>query len=109
MDPYASPAEGYRPGPAPAAPWGPPAQNLHPRGTTILVLGILSVTFMQILGPFAWVMGHRALREIDASGRPYINGSSIRAGMILGIIGTVLGLIGLLWMMVILGALLASA
>ena len=38
----------------------------HPQGTTILVLGILSLVVCGILGPFAWSMGNKALREINA-------------------------------------------
>lgn len=85
------------PSPAPTLGWGPPATYTHPRGTLVLVLGILSVTVMQILGPLAWVMGHRTLREIDASGLPHANRSSVQIGMVLGIIGTILGVIGILW------------
>lgn len=112
-DPYASPVgeppqQAGWPGPAPAAPWGPPAQAQHPRGTIVLVLGILSVTIMQLLGPVAWVMGHTTLREIDASGRAYANRSSVQAGMILGIIGTAIGVLGLVWLVVMLMAVLAS-
>ena len=35
----------------------------HPNGTTILVLGILSLVFCGLCGPFAWVMGNTAMRE----------------------------------------------
>lgn len=100
-DPYAPPPEGYHPGPAPAAPWGPPAQDLHPRATAVLVLGILGVTVMQILGPVAWVLGHSTLKEIDASGRAYANRSTVQAGMVLGIVGTVMGLVALVWVVLI--------
>lgn len=62
----------------------------HPQGTTILVLGILSIVICQFLGPFAWVMGRKALAEIDSSGRTYTNRTIIKAGMICGIVGTVL-------------------
>ena len=40
----------------------------HAQGTTILVLGILSLVICGILGPFAWSMGNKALKEIDADG-----------------------------------------
>ena len=74
----------------------------HPQGTTILVLGILSVVLCQILGPFAWVMGRRALSEIDASGRSYTNRTMVQAGMICGIVGTVFLALGLVWLVFIL-------
>lgn len=109
-DPYASPPQDGWPehSPAPAAPWGPPAQLQHPRGTLVLVLGILSVTLMQLLGPVAWIMGHRALREVDTSGRAYANRSSIQAGMILGIIGTGLAVIAAVWIVVVIAAVIAG-
>lgn len=69
----------------------------HPQGTLVLVLGILSIVLCQILGPFAWVMGRRALAEIDASGRPYSNRGMVQAGMICGIVGTVFLALVLVW------------
>ncbi|MGV1008697.1 MAG: hypothetical protein ACOYBY_08820 [Dermatophilaceae bacterium] len=70
----------------------------HPQGTMILVLGILSIVLCQILGPIAWVMGRRALTEIDASGRSYTNRTMVNAGMICGIVGTVFLALGLVWL-----------
>ena len=62
----------------------------HPQSTTVLVLGIVSLVVCQILGPFAWVMGNRVVREIDSS-RGLMGGrSSANAGRICGIIATVL-------------------
>lgn len=63
-------------------------QQNHPSATTILVLGILSLVCCQVLGPFAWVMGRRALKEIDSSSVPYANRGSVQAGMICGIVGS---------------------
>ena len=62
----------------------------HPQGTTVLVLGILSIVACQILGPFAWSMGNKALEEIDRNPMQYSNRSNINTGRILGIVGTVL-------------------
>lgn len=62
----------------------------HPQGTTILVLGILSLVVCGLLGPFAWSMGGKALREIDTSGQPYENRGMVQAGKICGMIGTIL-------------------
>jgi hypothetical protein len=68
--------------------YGPPPD--HPQSTTVLVLGIVSLVVCQILGPFAWVMGNRVVKEIDA-GRGSIGGrSSANAGRICGIIASVL-------------------
>ncbi|PZG13616.1 DUF4190 domain-containing protein [Nonomuraea aridisoli] len=89
--------------------YGPPPQT-HPNGTTILVLGILSLVICSFLGPFAWAMGTRALREIDSSGHYFDNRGQVQAGRVCGIISTVLLAIGLGLTIVILAlALLAGA
>lgn len=65
------------------------------RGTTVLVIGILSIVFGGfglILGPIAWVMGNTDLRKIR-SGEMDPEGESLtKAGWVCGIIGTFLGL-----------------
>ncbi len=121
QNPYASPTAGgptpssqdYRSSPsyggpgaygaAPQAPWGMPASYAHPRGTTVLVLGILSIVLLPLLGPFAWAMGRKAIREVDAAPHPTSNRSTLQAGMILGIIGTVLFALGVLWFIIVIG------
>ena len=70
----------------------------HPQGTTILILGICSLVVCQLLGPVAWVMGNNAIQEIDANPYAYSNRSSVQAGRICGIIGTVLIALWLLFM-----------
>jgi hypothetical protein len=63
----------------------------HPQGTTILVLGILSLVVCSILGPFAWSMGTKAMREINADPTAhYTNRGSVNAGRICGLIATIL-------------------
>ncbi|WP_207792648.1 hypothetical protein [Nocardioides acrostichi] len=63
----------------------------HPEGTTILVLGILGLV---LCGPFtaipAWVKGNRVLREIDSSKAQHTNRGLVKAGQVMGIIGTVI-------------------
>jgi hypothetical protein len=84
--------------PAPPPGYGPPPAN-HPQSTTILVLGILSLVVCGVLGPFAWVMGNRAIREIDASRmtpHPLGGRESVNVGRILGIVSTVLLGLGVL-------------
>ncbi len=68
--------------------WGSPRPK-HPKSTTVLVLGILGLVLCQILAPFAWVMGNRAVAEIDANPGVYEGRGEAQAGRILGIIGTV--------------------
>ena|SRR5215204_1870423 len=66
----------------------------HPQGTTILVLGIVGI-FFTICAPIAWYLGSRALKEIRASGMTYNNQQQIVIGRTLGIIFSILAIIGL--------------
>src|SRR4029077_2256749 len=70
-------------------PYGPPPPN-HPQAITVLVLGILGLVVCGIVGPFAWVMGNRAVREIDASQGALGGRTEANVGRILGIVATVL-------------------
>ena len=67
----------------------------HPQGTTILVLGILSLVVCGLLGPFAWVMGSKALLEMDASPGVWSNRGNVTAGRICGIISSCLLAVGI--------------
>ena len=105
QDPYGQQPGGYgQPGqPGQPGPYGPPGQYgqpgpygygggmmEHPSGTTILVLGILSLVICGLLGPFAWSMGNKALTEIDHNPGAYTNRGSVAAGRICGMIATIL-------------------
>jgi uncharacterized membrane protein YjgN (DUF898 family) len=72
------------------------------QSTTILVLGILSLVLCQVLGPFAWVMGNKEIAAIDAGRRPPESRGTAQAGRILGIISTVLLLVGFGFLVVML-------
>jgi uncharacterized membrane protein YphA (DoxX/SURF4 family) len=67
----------------------------HPRSTLAMVLGIVAVAggfacYLPLLAsPFAWVIGARAVREIDASGGTLGGRGQATAGKVLGIVGTV--------------------
>ena len=65
----------------------------HPQGTTILILGILGLVCCGPLGIAAWVMGNKAMKEIDANPSAYTNRSTVNAGRICGIIGTILWIV----------------
>ena len=76
------------------------AAPTHPRATTVVVLGTLSLvtTFMTgILGPvfgvLAWSTASSDLREIRLSGTRYADEGALRAGRVLGIVGTALSLV----------------
>ena len=62
----------------------------HPQTTTILILGICGLVFCQVLGPFAWSMGNKALREIDASGGQLGGRDMVNVGRILGMVSTII-------------------
>lgn len=68
------------------------------QATTVLVLGILGIVICGFLAPFAWVMGNRELEAIDAGRRSPEQRSTANAGRILGIIGTVLLTVGVLFL-----------
>lgn len=79
------------PPPPGAAPYGYRPTAEHPNGTTILVLGILSLVVCGLLGPVAWSMGNNAVREMNANQAvEYRNRGNVTAGRVCGIIGSVL-------------------
>ena len=101
------PAFGQQPPPGypRSSPYGGGELRTHPQGTTVLVLGILSLVVCSLLGPVAWTIGNRALREIDTSpGINYTNRGSVNAGRICGIVATCLLAIG-----IVVGVILAIA
>jgi hypothetical protein len=90
-----------------------PVRAAH-RGTVILVLGILSI-FMGgiglILGPIAWILGRRDLREMDAGRMDAAGRGSTNAGRICGIIGTCthgLGVLSCVGYFLLMGAIFSS-
>ena len=99
--PYGQPPNPQVPYGAPQLTYGPVLPD-HPQATTVLILGIVGLVVCGIAGPFAWVMGNRVVREIDASGGTIGGRSTANVGRILGIVATVLiaatvvlGLLGL--------------
>lgn len=96
MSGYGSqPPGGYYGAPTGGGTGGPPVD--HPKGVTILVLGIVSLVCCSPLGIVAYVMGNNALREIDAEPGRYSNRQTVQIGRILGIVGMVLLVLGLIW------------
>jgi hypothetical protein len=94
-------AQPYAPPYAPAAGGGGVPD--HPSATASLVLGIVSLVGVVLCGgltlllaPFAWGVGSRALRAIDASPGQFGGREKASAGRIMGIIGTVLLVLGIL-------------
>ena len=99
QSPYGQPPNPQVPYGTPQFPgYGPMAPD-HPQATTVLILGILGLVVCQVISPFAWVMGNRVIREIDASGGTIGGRSNANAGRICGIVGT--ALIGLGFLVVV--------
>ena len=109
---YGYPPQGY---PYPPAGYGPYAYGpavhqppKHPSAITALVLGIVSVAGVlfclgPLAGPFAWWLGHKAVSEIDAAPGHYSGRGDANAGRIMGIIGTVLLVLVILYFALMIG------
>ena len=68
-------------------------QYMYPsRGSTILVLGILSLVVCSILGPIAWSMGNEEMRRIAAGQAP--PDGNVTAGRVCGMISSILLIVG---------------
>jgi hypothetical protein len=97
------------PPPQSGSPYGSPYGGYeHPQGTTILVLGILSLVVCQLLGPVAWVMGNNAIAEIDRNPMAYTNRGTVQAGRICGIIATALTALFILFIVLLMAAAASS-
>jgi uncharacterized Tic20 family protein len=66
------------------------------RGQTILLLGIVAIAFVHLMGPFVWWMGSVDLKKMREGRMDRRGESETRLGYILGIITTVLLVIGML-------------
>jgi hypothetical protein len=83
---------------------GPAAYRLpdHPDATKAMVIGLIALVggftcYVPLaLGPWAWVVGRRAVREIDAQPGRYEGRGQAMAGFVTGVIATVLLLLGVL-------------
>ena len=90
-----------QPPPPPGGGYGAPqpayggGQAEHPQGTTILVLGIVGLVCCGIAAVVAWIMGNKAQQEIDAG--QYAPTTGVRVGRILGMVGTILTALGLVF------------
>ena len=80
-----------------------------------MVLGIVALVGLAVCGgitlvlaPFAWAMGSRAVREIDAEPGRYGGRDKANAGRIMGIIGTVLLVLGVLLILFLVVGLFAA-
>jgi hypothetical protein len=107
--PYGQPANPQVPYGMPQAPvYGGAFAPDHPQATLVLILGILGLVLCQVISPFAWVMGNRVVREIDASNGTVGGRGAANAGRICGIIGTALIGLGLLIVVGVIAAAIIS-
>ena len=111
--PYQQPS-GSGPGQAPYG-WAP-KQPEHPSATTAMVLGIVGLVGVLLCGgltlvvsPFAWVIGGRALREIDSEPGRYGGREMASAGRVMGIVGTGLLALGVVAVLAFLALVLGVA
>jgi hypothetical protein len=111
---YGQPAYGQQPT-YPQPGYGYPAATVPNDGqaTAAMVLGILGLVFSfcygfgLIMSPIAWVLGHLSAKRIDASGGQLGGRGMAQAGVIMGIIGTVLlalAIVGLIVLVVVLAS-----
>ncbi|MGI9604365.1 MAG: DUF4190 domain-containing protein [Acidimicrobiales bacterium] len=112
------------PPPAPPNPWGAPPGGAFPAGryyaeasqaSTAMTLGIVSLAggvlcgVLILLAPVAWIVGQKEISAIDAGRRDPANRGQANAGRIMGIIGTVLVILGILAIVVILAVAVGSS
>ncbi len=87
---YPPPGYGY---PYPQA---VPQAPKHSQATTAMVFGIVSLAGLVLcivpilVAPVAWILGAKAVKEIDANPAAYSGRSEANAGKIMGIVGTCL-------------------
>ncbi len=72
-------------------------QTSSTQAIVALVLGILGVICCNILGPVAWFVGNQELKAIREGRSPAAGEGLARAGMILGIVGTIILILAILW------------
>lgn len=87
----------------------PPASQLeHPKANTVLILGIVGMVAFAPLAIGAWVSGAKAIREVREHPGQYRASGALQAGYVLGIIGTVLWILGILVLVVVYGAVFSA-
>ena len=104
-----------QPGSMPYSAFAPPVPD-HPQATLSLILGLVGLVgalvfcgLPLVVSPFAWAIGRSAVKEIEGSHGRLGGSSNARAGMILGIIGTVLLVLALILVVVVILAVVISA
>jgi TRAP-type C4-dicarboxylate transport system permease small subunit len=82
----------------PPPPPAVPASSTTSRAVLALVFGILGVICCGFFAPVAWYLGKEELAAIDAGRLPDSNRGMAQIAMILGIIGTILLALGVIYL-----------
>ncbi|MEO5852687.1 MAG: DUF4190 domain-containing protein [Nocardioides sp.] len=112
--PQGYPQPGYGAYPPQGYGYAGPVQN-HPSAQTAMVLGLVGLIgfffcgVTVVVSPFAWRMGARARREIDASQGSLGGRDTATVGYVTGIIGTVILALAVVAIIAIIGLLAVSA
>jgi hypothetical protein len=77
-------------------------------GLVGLVGALLFCGFPLLVSPFAWAFGHSALKAIRESQGRLGGESQARTGMILGIVGTVLAILVVIFLVVVIALAIAA-
>ena len=70
------------------------------KATTALVLGILGIVCCGLCAPFAWFIGSGEMKQIKAGLSSQAGKGFAQAGMIMGIIGTILLILSIIGMII---------
>lgn len=69
------------------------------KATIAVVVGVLGIVCCGLLAPVAWYLGNEEIKAIDAGRLSETNRGMAQVGKILGIIGSILLVLGLLWVL----------
>jgi uncharacterized membrane protein YjgN (DUF898 family) len=72
-------------------------QSASTQAITALVLGILGIFCCGLLAPVAWYLGNQEVKAIREGRSPLAGEGLAKAGMIMGIIGSILLVLSILW------------
>jgi uncharacterized membrane protein YjgN (DUF898 family) len=100
---------GSPPPPPPSYTYTPPQPSASTNAIVSLVLGILGVICCGLMAPIAWYLGSQELKAVQAGSSPVASDGLARAGMILGVVGTILFGLQLIWIFFMGGMVMLSA
>ena len=113
--PPAAGQSGPPPGYPPYGAFAPPRPD-HPQSTLSMILGLVGLVgalvfcgLPLVVSPFAWALGRNALKDIEASQGRLGGESQARAGMVMGIIGTILAVLALVVIVIVIVVAIAGS